>query len=499
MSRDPRAFLQTPRRDPPTRPPQERARDWGEVEQPLPTSELIAQARRCMGCGVPFCHQGCPLGNEIPAWNELVGSAADPTHEAARWQRAAERLHATNNFPEITGKICPAPCERACVLDLSEQAVTIRGIESAIASRAFAEGWVTPKPAARATGKRVAVIGSGPAGLAAAQQLVRVGHAVTVFDKAPRAGGLLRYGIPDFKLDRKRLDLRLQQLRAEGVEFALGQAVGTDVTPAQLRSDFDAILLAIGAEKPRPLGVPGDDLPGVVAAMDYLCDANRVVAGEQDAPRIDAAGRHVVILGGGDTGADCLGTALRQGAASVHHFHYKPAPAGTREETPWPWAPMTLHSTSHDEGGERGWSLLARQVLGEGRAELLRCERVDWERADGQSGEGGRMRMRPRGEFEEFAADLVLVATGFVGVRGASWLDALGVERDAGGRVRTAGRYATTADGVWVAGDARRGASLVVHAIAEGRGAARAIDVALMGQSALPDVAGDDSFGALPG
>ena len=494
MSRDPRAFLDTPRQDLPTRPPAERARDWAEVEQPLPTPELVAQARRCMGCGVPFCHQGCPLGNDVPAWNELVGASGRRDDADALWQAAAERLHATNNFPEITGKICPAPCEKACVLDLAGEAVTIRGIESAIATRAFANGWVRPQPAIRATGHRVAVIGSGPAGLAAAQQLARVGHAVTVYDRAPRAGGLLRYGIPDFKLDRKRLDLRLEQLQAEGIRFALGVEIGRDLTVEQLRAEHDAILLAIGAEAPRPLGVPGAELPGVVAAMDYLCDANRVVSGEQTAPTIDAAGRHVIVLGGGDTGADCLGTALRQGAASVRHFHYKPAPAGTRAETPWPWAPMSLHSTSHDEGGERGWSLMTRALEGEGRVERLRCERVDW-----APGPDGRMAMAPRGEFEVYPAELVLVAVGFVGVRGGDWLDALGVERDRAGRVRTRDRYATTAEGVWVAGDARRGASLVVHAIAEGRGAARAIDLALSGRSELPDVAGDDSFGVLPG
>ena len=349
---------------------------------------------------------------------------------------------------------------------------------------------VEPRPPTSLTGRSVTIIGSGPAGLAAAQQLRRVGHDVVVYDRAPRAGGLLRYGIPDFKLDRGRLDARLAQLEAEGVRFVFGVEVGRDIEATALLTQSDAVLLAIGAEAPRALGILGESLPGVVPAMEYLIANNRAVAGDDAEPAINAAGKRVVILGGGDTGADCLGTALRQGAAEVHHFHYKPAPGGVRAETPWPLAPMTYASSSHDEGGERGWNLLARSFEGDGRLQQLRCERVDWPMRD------GKRVLEPLQQELLLDVDLALIAVGFVGVRGHSWLESMGVERDRAGRVRFEGRYRSSNPKVYVAGDARRGASLVVHAIAEGRGAARAIDLALMGSSTLTAVEDDEPLDA---
>ncbi|MEZ4239808.1 MAG: glutamate synthase subunit beta [Myxococcota bacterium] len=449
------AFLDTDRCDPPKRPVAERILDHREVELDLPADALRDQASRCMDCGVPFCHQGCPLGNLVPGGDDLVARDL--------WRDAVERLHRTNNFPEFTGKTCPAPCERACVLDLHGAPVTIKHVEKRIADRGWREGWIVPQPPTQRTGRSVAVVGSGPAGLAAAQQLRRLGHEVTVFERDDRLGGLLRYGIPDFKLDKADIDRRLRQLSAEGVRFRTGVAVHD---AAALLADHHAVCLAVGAQAPRRLEVPGAALDGVVDALPYLVQQNRVVAGDAPDQRIEAAGRHVVVLGGGDTGADCVGTAIRQGAASVRQFHYKPAPPSERPaETPWPLWPMTLQtSTSHEEGASRGWSLVATAFEGrDGRLERIRCARADWR--------DGALQL---GDEVVVEADLVLVAVGFVGVDGP-----LGV-RVVGGRVG-GDTYRTDVPGIFACGDARRGASLVVWAIREGREAARAVDAFLFG------------------
>lgn len=471
-------FLETDRAGTPKRPVEERVRDWREVEGHLALPVLRAQAGRCMDCGVPFCHSGCPLGNRIPDWNELV--------HRDRWREALDELHATNNFPEFTGRTCPAPCEDSCVLALDGDAVTIKQIEKQIIDRGVEEGWVTPQPPAHRTGKRVAVVGSGPAGLAAAQQLARAGHDVVVYEKAERPGGLLRYGIPDFKLEKHHVDRRVAQMEAEGVVFRCGVEVGVDPTPEALRDAHDAVLLAVGAQRPRTMEVPGADLDGVVFAMDYLTGANQAVAGERPAAPIDAAGKHVVILGGGDTGADCLGTAHRQGAASVHHFHYKPPPPGERTEAmPWPFVPMILRdSSSHEEGGERGWSVVTKAFVGDdaGRLRAMRLVHVEWETdADGRR----RMVEVPDTE-QELPVDLALVAIGFVGPEGESLAGRLGAGLSGRGTVAADAHYRTAAPNVFACGDATRGASLVVWAIWEGREAAREIDLALMGESRLP-------------
>ena len=435
--------------------------DWREVEGDLALPVVAEQASRCMDCGVPFCHGGCPLGNHIPEWNELV--------YRGDWQAASARLHETNNFPEFTGRICPAPCEQACVLALHGEPVTIEHIEKRIAERAWASGWITPRPAAHRTGCRVAVVGSGPAGLAAAQQLARGGHSVTIYERDDRPGGLLRYGIPDFKLDKAVVDRRLDQIVAEGVVFRTGVEVGRDVTLDALRETHDAVCLAVGALQARDLPLPGRDLPGVHLAMDYLTRQNRAVAGD-DVDLISATGQRVVVLGGGDTGADCLGTALRQGALDVFHYHYRDAPPTERTaDMPWPWWPMTLQTTSsHEEGGRRGWSVLARAFLGGDRLEALQCVRVEWSE--------GRMQEVPGSAFE-LPVDLAFLAVGFTGPDPIPGVDL----------TRTDG-YRTTLPDVYVCGDARRGASLVVTAIWEGREAARVIDAALVGASRLPTV-----------
>lgn len=447
-----REFLDIPRAPTPKRPVDERLQDWAEVEADLDPEALRAQASRCMDCGVPFCHAGCPLGNSIPDWNELLAEG----EEAG----AIERLHATNNFPEITGRICPAPCEDACVLEQQGAAVTIRQIEKQLADSALRRGLV-PKPPRRELGSHVAIVGSGPAGLAAAQQLRRAGHRVTIFERHDRPGGLLRYGIPDFKLDRTVLDQRLDQLRAEGVAFRTGIEVGVDVSLEHLRSEHDAVLLAIGAWKPRDLPLPGRDLPGVHFAMEYLVQANRRVAGLPVDDPIDVRGETVLVLGGGDTGADCLGTALRDGAAEVLHWHYKPAPPDVRDpSSPWPFAPFVLRpSSSHEEGGERGWSVVAKAFVGTERVTALRCVDVRWE--------DGAMTELPE-TLRDVPVDRVLLAVGYTGAD-APWLD-----------------DAARLDGVHVCGDARVGASLVVTAIQDGRRAARTIDAALRGSSRLP-------------
>jgi glutamate synthase (NADPH) small chain len=486
---DPKGFLTTPRRTAARRPVQVRIRDWREVYAGFAPDEVERQAGRCMDCGIPFCHQGCPLGNLIPEWNDLVWSDD--------WRAAIDRLHATNNFPEFTGRLCPAPCETACVLGINADPVTIKQVEAEIIDRAWAEGWVRPQrpsAAARAAGRPVAVIGSGPAGLAAAQQLTRVGHAVTVYERADAPGGLLRYGIPEFKLEKRHLDRRLEQMRAEGTGFRCGVTAGTDVTAAQLRADYDAVVLAGGATVPRELPVPGRELDGIHQAMEYLPLANRAVAASRRAaepgrpaasraaePAISARGRHVVIIGGGDTGADCLGTVLRQDAASVTQLEILPRPPRQRPASqPWPTYPMIYRvSSAHEEGGERVYAVSAQEFLGDdaGRVRALRLVEVE-------AAAGGFTPLP--GTERELRCDLVLLAMGFTGAERGELLDGLGVGLDGRGNVARDGCYATAVPGVFVAGDMGRGQSLIVWAIAEGRSAAAAADAYLAGDTVLP-------------
>ena len=475
---DPRGFMTTPRQTPHRRPVDIRIQDWREVYADFGHAELERQAGRCMDCGIPFCHGGCPLGNLIPEWNDLVWR-----HD---WREAAERLHATNNFPEFTGRLCPAPCEAACVLGINAEPVAIKQVEVEIIDRAWAEGWVPPQPppvAALATGRKVAVIGSGPAGLAAAQQLTRAGHQVTVYERADAPGGLLRYGIPEFKLEKRQLDRRLGQLRAEGTRFRCGVNAGVDLTGGQLRASCDAIVLAGGATVPRGLPVPGAGLDGVHQAMEYLPLSNRAVAagGSRPAePAISARGRHVVIIGGGDTGADCLGTALRQGAASVTQLEIMPRPPARRPGSqPWPTYPMVYRVTSaHEEGGERVYGVSTLEFAGDeaGRVRALRLVDVGPPDA-GFSPLAGTQR--------EIRCELVLLAMGFTGAEQGDLLAGLGVSMDARGNVARDGSYATSAPGVFVAGDMGRGQSLIVWAIAEGRSAAAAVDEYLRGETML--------------
>jgi glutamate synthase (NADPH) small chain len=471
---DPKGFLTTPRQTPGRRPVDVRIRDWREVYTKFGTSRLEAQAGRCMDCGIPFCHSGCPLGNLIPEWNDLVWRQ--------EWEEAARRLHATNNFPEFTGRLCPAPCESACVLGINADPVTIKQVEVEIADRAWAEGWLRPRPPAAdaRTGRRVAVIGSGPAGLAAAQQLTRAGHEVTVYERADAPGGLLRYGIPEFKMEKRHLDRRLDQMRAEGTQFRCGVDAGVDVPAVELCEAYGAILLAGGATIPRGLPVPGADLPGVHQAMEYLPVSNRAVAGGAE-PAISAQGRHVVIIGGGDTGADCLGTAHRQGAASVTQLEIMPRPPQARPQAqPWPTYPMIYRvSSAHEEGGERVYSVSTQEFLAgaDGRVRALRLAGVEFS--------GGRFQPVP-GTERELECDLVLLAMGFTGADRAGLLEDLGVAMDARGNVARDGSFATSVPGVFVAGDMGRGQSLIVWAIAEGRSAAAAVDAYLMGETMLP-------------
>jgi glutamate synthase (NADPH/NADH) small chain len=474
---DPQGFLKHPRADTPKRPAAERVRDWQPIylRPALPVVEQ--QASRCMDCGVAFCHSGCPLGNLIPEWNEYVARGD--------WSGASERLHATNNFPEFTGWICPAPCEAACVLALNTDPVTIKQVEVSIVERAFDEGLVVPQPPTGRTGSSVAVVGSGPAGLAAAQQLTRAGHAVTVFERDDRVGGLLRYGIPDFKMPKDLIDRRVAQLRAEGTRFEVGTDVGAaDV--ARLRADFDAVILAVGALAPRELAVPGRDLAGVHQAMAYLPLGNRVQAGDIEQPAIDAAGKHVVIVGGGDTAADCLGTANRQGALSVTVLDHnpRPQPRDGLVNPVWPSAPSSRGaSPAHDEGVHEAWAREVVAFLGDerGAVRAVLVEEVEIVRVD------GRREFRPVPESRhELPAELVLLAAGFVGTDVPALLDALGAATTDRGAVRIDEAWRTTADGVWACGDASRGASLVVWAIAEGRACAAAVDDALTGLSELP-------------
>ncbi|HEX7839899.1 MAG TPA: glutamate synthase subunit beta [Kofleriaceae bacterium] len=464
----PTGFLEWSRLLPKKRAVAERLRDWHEVEGPagpLESDAVRHQAGRCMDCGVPFCHQGCPLGNLVPEFADLVWKQ--------RWRDAHRRLASTNNFPEFTGRLCPAPCEAACVLAVDGQPVTIEAIEKTIVERAFAEGWITPQPPRVRTGKRVAIVGSGPAGLAAAAQLNLAGHTVTVYEAAARPGGLLRYGIPDFKLEKHVIDRRLAVLEAEGVAFRCGVTVGRDPTWTDLRATCDALVLAIGAGRPRDLAVPGRDLGGVVLAMDYLIDQNQLVAGERPTAAHDVRGKRVVILGGGDTGSDCLGTALRQKAASVTPIELLPAPPAARAaRNPWPtWPYIFRTSSSQEEGGERTFAFRTTRLEGEaGRLVALHGERVD-----------------APGPDVRIPVDTLILALGFTGPDAGPLAGELGIALDARGNIAVDDRHATSASGVYCAGDAHRGASLIVWAIAEGRELARHVDADLRcGRSALP-------------
>jgi glutamate synthase (NADPH/NADH) small chain len=466
-------FMEYTRETPERRPPAERIKDWFEVYLPFPEEKIRTQGARCMDCGVPFCHTGCPLNNIIPDWNDLVYHG--------RWREAIRQLHATNNFPEFTGRICPAPCEAACVLGINEPAVTIKQIEKTIVDRAFEAGHIKPEPPEVRTGKRVAVVGSGPAGLAAAQQLARAGHDVTVFEKNDRIGGLLRYGIPNFKMEKHLIDRRLEQMCAEGVRFVTNAHVGVSVPVEDLRRDFHAILLAGGAELPRNLPVPGRELKGIHFAMEYLPQWNRRCEGDTipEDIAIRAAGKRVVIIGGGDTGADCLGTTHRQGPISVTQFELLPKPPDERSpSTPWPLWPMQLRSeSSHEEGGIRDWSVSTTRFTGDEHGNVKQLHAV---------------RVGPPPKFEAVAgteftmdADLVLLAMGFLGPVKSGMVEQLGIKLDARGNVATDDNYMSSVPGVFAAGDMRRGQSLVVWAITEGRKAARAVDVYLMGESKL--------------
>jgi glutamate synthase (NADPH/NADH) small chain len=485
-------FLRLSRELPPRRPVPVRLRDWREVYEPFSEEATRQQGARCMDCGIPFCHEGCPLGNLIPEWNDLVFRDD--------WAEAAERLHATNNFPEFTGRLCPAPCEGSCVLGINDDPVTIERIEYEIVERAWRDGRVPPVEPPRPTGKAVAVVGSGPAGLACAQQLVRAGHRVVVYERAEKPGGLLRFGIPEFKMEKRVLDRRLEQLVAEGVEFRCGTAVGRPdetvplaaapdaavVDGRDLVAEYDAVVLACGATLPRDLPVPGRELDGIHRAMDYLKPANLVQEGLADAPAATAEGKHVVIIGGGDTGADCLGTAHRQGARSVHQLEIMPTPPLERsEDNPWPTWPLILRtSAAHEEGGERLYAVTTTAFLddGTGRVRALRGEQVEL-----VEGPGGRPEFRPvEGSAFELPCELVLLAMGFLGAEQGGVVADLGLEIDGRGNVAADSGWATNVEGVFVCGDVTRGQSLIVWAIAEGRSAAASVDRWLMGDTALP-------------
>ncbi|MEU4671669.1 glutamate synthase subunit beta [Amycolatopsis sp. NPDC023774] len=470
---DPKGFLTTTREEPKRRPVDLRLMDWREVYEDFASTKLEKQAGRCMDCGIPFCHQGCPLGNLIPEWNTLVWRED--------WREAAERLHATNNFPEFTGTLCPAPCETACVLGINDDPVTIKRVEISIIDRAFAEGWVTPQVPVAKTGKKVAVVGSGPSGLAAAQQLTRAGHSVVVYERADKIGGLLRFGIPEFKMEKFRLDRRLDQMRAEGTEFRTSVNVGVDVTVEELRSNHDAVVLAGGATAWRDLPIDGREHDGILQAMEFLPPANRVASGDLDAVPYSAEGLDVVVIGGGDTGADCVGTAHRQGARSVTQLEIMPRPPESRSDAhPWPTYPMIYRVTSaHEEGGERLYSVNTQEFLADadGRVRALRLVEV--------RNEGGKF-VPVEGTETELPAQLVLLAMGFVGPQRSGLLEDLGVDLDQRGNVARDKDFRTSVDNVFVAGDMGRGQSLIVWAIAEGRSCAAGVDAFLTGRDFLP-------------
>ena len=487
---DPQGFLQVAKVEAHKRPVDERVGDWREVyevqDAHARSAEVGQQARRCMDCGIPFCHSGtagCPLGNLIPEWNDLV--------RRGRWDAASERLHATNNFPEFTGRLCPAPCEAACVLSIADEqtggSVTIKRIEQTIVDQAWLDGTVEPQPAAISTGKSVAVVGSGPAGLAAAQQLTRAGHHVTVYERDDRLGGLLRYGIPEYKLEKSTLNQRLTQMRAEGTRFVTDCEVGVDLSAEELRNRFDAVVMAVGALRGRDHDVEGRHLHGVHLAMEHLVPANKECEGDGPSP-ISAAGKHVVIIGGGDTGADCLGTAHRQGAASVTQLDYNPEPPELRDESvsPWPTWPLVLRtSPAHAEGGHRRYEVAVQRFLGDEDGNLRAMEIAEVQVV--RDRETGRRIITPVGESLEIPCELALLAIGFEGVEHMPLLGGLGLELNRRGALACGSDWQTDAPGVFVCGDAHRGASLVVWAIAEGRSAAHAVDVFLMGESDLPE------------
>jgi glutamate synthase (NADPH/NADH) small chain len=471
-------FLEFDREDRTYEDPRKRIGNYKEFTVPLPEDKLQRQASRCMNCGIPYCHTGCPVNNQIPDWNDLV--------YRGDWQDAVENLLSTNNFPEFTGRICPAPCEASCTLNIIDQPVTIKTIEAALADRGWKEGWIKPQPPEEKTGKSVAVVGSGPAGLACAQQLARAGHAVTVFEKADRIGGLLRYGIPDFKMEKHLINRRAVQMEAEGVTFKTSTEVGVDVSVKSLKENFDAIVLAGGAEEPRGLDIPGAELPGVRLAMEFLTQQNKRNAGDDEvraAPRgtLTAKDKHIIVIGGGDTGSDCVGTSNRQGAASVTQIEIMPQPPEKENKAlTWPDWPMKLRtSSSHEEGVERDWAVLTKEVIGEdGQVTGLKCVRADWTQ--------GQLTEMPGTEFV-IPADLILLAMGFTGPRKAGLLAQSGVELSERGNVAAnTDDYRTSEDMVFACGDMRRGQSLVVWAIREGRQAARAVDQALMGVTQLP-------------
>ena len=474
----PTGFLEIERRDRPYEKVEQRLKNWQEFVLPLPPAELSQQGARCMDCGIPFCHNGCPVNNLIPDWNELV--------RRDRWRDALEALHSTNNFPEFTGRICPAPCEASCTLNIDDNPVTIKSIECGIVDRGWDEGWIAPQVPARKTGKRVAVVGSGPAGMACAQQLARAGHSVTLFEKADRIGGLLRYGIPDFKMEKHLIDRRMRQMEQEGVEFRTGVEVGATLSIKSLLEGYDAVALTGGAEWPRDLEVPGRELSGIHFAMDFLTQQNKRVAGDDEsraAPRgtLTAKGKHVIVIGGGDTGSDCVGTSNRQGAASVTQLEVMPRPPEREnKELTWPDWPLKMRtSSSHEEGVERDFAVLTKRALGkDGKVTALECARIEWSKGAMKEIEGSRF---------ELQADLVLLAMGFLGPRKPGMVEQSGVALDARGNILANVRdYRTSVPKLFAAGDMRRGQSLVVWAIREGRQCARSIDETLMGSTTVP-------------
>ena len=470
---EPTGFLKWDRQTPKRRRIPVRVQDWKEVYEPFPVDELTRQAGRCMDCGIPFCNNGCPLGNLIPDWNDLV--------YRGNWRDAIERLHATNNFPEFTGRLCPAPCESACVLGINSDAVTIKQVEVEIIDRAWREGWVTPQVPSQKTGKRVVVIGSGPAGLAAAQQLTRVGHDVLVLERADRIGGLLRYGIPEFKMEKINIERRIKQMSAEGTIFRTNATVGENVDIDVLLASHDAVVLACGATNWRDLNVQGRELNGIHQAMEYLPPANKVQQGDVLETNISAKGKHVVIIGGGDTGADCLGTAIRQGAASITQLEILPQPPVTRaENNPWPqWSFIFRTSSAHEEGGERMFAVSTEKFVGDEHGNVRALVITDVKSENGSF-------VPVEGSQRELKADLVLLALGFVGPEKSSWIESLGLKFDERGNIARNDSYMSSVSGVFVAGDMGRGQSLIVWAIAEGRAAAAGVDKYLMGHTDLP-------------